>query len=525
MGPRISPDGKTLAFQALVNGLTQVAVMKPDSGNWTVLTRDRRRGYVQEISWSPDGAKLYFGRARSGPSGVFSVPVLGGEERLMLEDASSPTALPDGSLLVVRINSERQWQIHRFWPQTGRLQALPATVGQSDYDSWIRAFPDGKEGVYIGTPIEGAAPEGRSELYALDLDSGRSRRLAPGLPLPISANHPIAVGVTPDGRSVLANVPSGNLHRIVSVPRSGGAWTELPLSLTQEPWSLSMAADGGLYLDQMYRSREVLRLPVSGSRPERITLGAGAPFAAVLEYPGGGLLLSVTLAGRNRIAVAKPGEEPAPLIESGEEEGLSFTKVGESQVAILLGPDGRREIAIASLSDGRIVRRLKEPVGDMDSLAASPDGKNLYYVSGKTVWSVATEGGAPKKIGPGDSVAVDAKARELIVKLHERDRYRLMQTPLDGGAGREIPLQGDALLTNNHFSPAAVGPDGRILVQVILPDSWFFQCAVVDPKSGRMTRIPLEFSGDIASPGWTRDGRVLAAGIEYHSTIWRFAKR
>jgi eukaryotic-like serine/threonine-protein kinase len=32
LGPRISPDGKMLAIQAMVNGLTQVAMMKPESG-------------------------------------------------------------------------------------------------------------------------------------------------------------------------------------------------------------------------------------------------------------------------------------------------------------------------------------------------------------------------------------------------------------------------------------------------------------------------------------------------------------
>ena len=44
------------------------------------------------------------------PVGVFSVPMLGGEERMVLEDALGPQALPDGSLVVVRINAARQWQ-------------------------------------------------------------------------------------------------------------------------------------------------------------------------------------------------------------------------------------------------------------------------------------------------------------------------------------------------------------------------------------------------------------------------------
>ena len=37
---------------------------------------------------------------------IFSVPVLGGEPRLILENAAGPVALPDGSLLLVRIDPE-----------------------------------------------------------------------------------------------------------------------------------------------------------------------------------------------------------------------------------------------------------------------------------------------------------------------------------------------------------------------------------------------------------------------------------
>src|SRR5262249_22807461 len=77
--PRISPDGQTLAFEAMVDSTTQVAVMKPDSGNWQVLTRDRTHGYATELSWSPDGAKVYFTRYQDGPRGIYSVPVFGGE--------------------------------------------------------------------------------------------------------------------------------------------------------------------------------------------------------------------------------------------------------------------------------------------------------------------------------------------------------------------------------------------------------------------------------------------------------------
>jgi eukaryotic-like serine/threonine-protein kinase len=38
LNPRLSPDGHLLAFAAMVDGPTQVAVMKPESGNWAILT-------------------------------------------------------------------------------------------------------------------------------------------------------------------------------------------------------------------------------------------------------------------------------------------------------------------------------------------------------------------------------------------------------------------------------------------------------------------------------------------------------
>jgi len=73
-----------------VDGTTQVAVMKPESGNWSVLTRDRSRGPVLNHSWSADGALIYYDRYTDVPQAIFSVPVLGGDERLVLENAFSP---------------------------------------------------------------------------------------------------------------------------------------------------------------------------------------------------------------------------------------------------------------------------------------------------------------------------------------------------------------------------------------------------------------------------------------------------
>src|SRR5207245_1921132 len=79
-------------------------------------------------------------------------PVLGGEPRLVTEHAAGPAPLPDGSLIVVRINAARQWQLHRYWPDSARLQPLPALIGSGPHfvSAGVRARPDGKEVMFTG---------------------------------------------------------------------------------------------------------------------------------------------------------------------------------------------------------------------------------------------------------------------------------------------------------------------------------------------------------------------------------------
>ena len=125
-GPRISPDGHMLAFQAMVGNLTQVAVVNLDSGTWAVLTHDENRGFVNEISWAPDGSKLFFDRVVAVPKGIYSVPAMGGAERLVLEDAGTPETLPDGTLIVARNDTASRLRIYHSGPIRSVLIRLPA---------------------------------------------------------------------------------------------------------------------------------------------------------------------------------------------------------------------------------------------------------------------------------------------------------------------------------------------------------------------------------------------------------------
>ena len=255
IGPRVSPDGNLVAFLAMVDGLTQVAVLKPETGNWTVLTRDRSNGIALSLSWSADSSKVYYDRSLDAPKGIFSVPVLGGEEKLVIDNAINPEPLPDGSFLVQRLNPDRRYQLYRVWPDTGRSQALkfvlPWTTGGQPY----RATPAGDRVVVVGTPIE--EPTSPFRLYAMDLASERVTRLAG---VPVSTSFGNAVATTPDGQSALTITSSDDLYRLVRVPLDGSSRLRTELALTARIEYLDVGRDGAIYLDQRQRPIDVIRV-------------------------------------------------------------------------------------------------------------------------------------------------------------------------------------------------------------------------------------------------------------------------
>jgi hypothetical protein len=198
--------------------------------------------------------------------------------------------------------------------------------------------------------------------------------------------------------------------------------------------------------------------------------------------------------------------------------------VGDGEVAFLAGSAPNRTIVIASAADGRIVRRLKgaKGAGATLSLAASPDGKTLYYAVSGTVWAIPATDGEPRKISAGESVTTDPRGRELIVQQVEKDSNRLVRVPLAGGAESTIPLQGELHLTWAPLSSRAVGKDGRIVLTVSAKDSWFWQTAILDPETGRIEKVPALQEADTYIPCWTADGRILAVAVPIRAAIWRF---
>jgi eukaryotic-like serine/threonine-protein kinase len=526
--PRVSPSGQELAFVTLVGKQAQLAKMMPASGDWMPLTSEPMRGNPQQSAWSRDGARIYFDRYESGQPNIFWISALGGgREQPVLPDASSPTPLPDGSLLVERLNSRSDRQLHRFWPEGERLEPLPAiNSGGTGAVMPFRVLPGGKAAVFFGRP-EGE-PSAKDGLRVIDLDTRRMRVVAPGVEIrPRDWLFPLAV--SPDGAWVLFDMPTGDVHRIAAARSDGSAGLHVLLTLTGEPLGLDVGPNWDLFIDQIAQATEIRWYQKPGAPPTILRLPDSAHYSPALPIDRGRVLVALRSAGRARVMVVEPGKLPAPLVDTPEETKYPFARLGPDRILMVIGTGNASRVAIASLATGRVVRKIDSiDAGKVLSLAGSHDGSVVYYSADNVIWSMPASGGKPQRVCPGHGVAVDPGGLYLIVKFRETRGIRLFRVPLPVGSGPEQPVgiePGSLRITDDFHMASAMARDGRLLVRVASKADWYWPAAILDPKTGHLEPIDPAFDRDMYGPAWSDDGQVVTQATTLQSTLWRFRPR
>jgi hypothetical protein len=221
--------------------------------------------------------------------------------------------------------------------------------------------------------------------------------------------------------------------------------------------------------------------------------------------------------------VMAPDKDPVPFVATEEETTGPLSMIGADTFVFVVGTFPARTLALASVADGRITRRLTRVDADaIQGVAGSPDGTTIFYVDSGTVWSVPAGDGEPRKIRGRNGVAVDPRGRDLLITRNEQARVRLIRVPISGGSEQEVPLPSDVRLAPlETLSGNAIGQDGRIAVRVAPVDSWFWSAVIFDPATGRVQRVPGD-QGDMPSPGWASDGRLVTIASRVQGSLWRF---
>ena len=412
--PSISSDGRLIAYASDRAGRGDLDIWVQLAGGAPLrLTDDPADDSMPHFS--PDGNQLVFRSERAG-GGVYVVPALGGQSRLIAARGGSPQFSPDGSRVA-------------FWVGGFR--------GGSTAESETYVVPlDGDEPLRVLADFETArdplwAPDGRSLIVAAVARRASGRDEVDWWWTPLNGDPP-----TPTGAARFAPVKAA----LAATERA--QWTSDGLIFTdgRDLWRMAIASDG------------------TAGEPQRLTLGAqDYSFPSVSR--DGSIVFAATTAHRviGRAPIAAVGD-PAPavrLYEDVRDTGgrASQTADGSRIVFERSLPDGR-EIWLKSLSTGQeqLIASVREPM--LLNATVSPDGSKVVYTAGRHGYIVDTVGGVPRQLcsdcQPHGFLSDNRRVLAMGAPVGDRTLRLIDATD---GTSRVIVQSSDGNLNRPHASP------------------------------------------------------------------------
>jgi serine/threonine protein kinase len=422
--PSWSPDGRQIAFLRFQPGANPISVpqgtihlVSPVGGSDRKLSDFPVRS---SLSWSPDGRWLAAGRYRSpmetdaGAAGIYLIPVLGGEPRLMTSAKApachhSPALSPDGHhLAYASCASCSLWiscqvdvvELGAEYVPAGPPRRLSRQAGWIVGLAWTRdgnslIYGDLTTGRLLRAGIVGDRPPERIELVGVD------------------AIHP----ATATSLDRLAFVQGG---RSVAIYRFEVRHPpEAVLGSSREDTFPNFSPDGRRITFSSRRAgegREIWLAGADGSNPMQLTHGPGTWQGSPRWSPDG-----------QRIAFDSQSE------------------------------DGKWGIWTID-ADGGSPRRLTLDPGNENMPSWSRDGRWIYFRSDRTggleIWRIPATGGSEERVThDGGSLAYESADGKTLFFTRANGDAPVFALPLAGGPERKVL---ECVLAGFAVGPAGV---------------------------------------------------------------------
>jgi Tol biopolymer transport system component len=129
--PAWSPDGENIAFEATVDGNTDVYLISREGRGPRRLTAENSMDTFP--NWSQDGRSLYFSSDRSGREQIWKLPAAGGSAvPITRNGGTEPIESLDGtSLYYVDSQPGQQWTLKQVFPMGGEERVVLGNVPRS----------------------------------------------------------------------------------------------------------------------------------------------------------------------------------------------------------------------------------------------------------------------------------------------------------------------------------------------------------------------------------------------------------
>ena len=439
--PSLSRDGKLLAFASDRSGDGHLDIWVKQVAGGQPIRLTNAPVDDHQPAFSPDGSQIVYRSERTDGAGLYVVPALGGEPRLLAPHGRNPRFSPDGKSIA-------------YWtgePHTlGKIHLVSATGGAprelapplAGYPIWS---PDGKRLLFLRSDQFQAGFEwwiasvGSGEAIRTDVLATLARQ---GLPVSI-LSFP---GDWLDSR-VFFSQRSGDARGVWQVEmgrdgRVGRPANPVTFGATQDA-APSLGASGRLVYASLVENVDVwsMALDAAGDKPpgepQRLTQDAASDSRPSISLDGRLAVFLSNRAGPQNAWLKDllTGRE-APLTVDPSNKGNTLIAANGTHVAysaegstylMALRPGGQH-----GLPEPGTPEKVCEKCGSLSDL--SPDGRKLLYYNPAMLFDISSRAKKTVLFGPGVVLDPRFSPDQRWVAFHRLDgapRRQILVAPLE----------------------------------------------------------------------------------------------
>jgi Tol biopolymer transport system component/tRNA A-37 threonylcarbamoyl transferase component Bud32 len=445
--PAWSPDGKTLAYVAVVDGVLQIFARTPGSPTRSQVTHERYD--CRDPFWSADSQRLYYTTLTGSRDGIRSILAVGGESEVVMQDVYRAALSPDGQTLAFFRNGANG-RLRLFLSSPPGSTPAPYTRApfndeMAHVEATLHFSPDGSK---LGAWVERAESNLalRASFWVIPMGAGAGAPYRTSAPI-----DDLAVGLAPafswlpDSRRIVSALPhpSPGMHLWLTdtergasrlLTTTGGREDEPSLSPEGTRLALTIQqADYDLYQFSVEHPAPTVFLATSRNEWDPAWSPSGTELAFGTDRLGRGEIWLRSRDGIERPVVTPTdfGASPTYLLSAP-----AFSPDGQRIAFNRAGPEGM-QIWITPVAGGTPVQ-LSSDGNTQDSPSWSPDGAWVAYAQAHGLWALVK------------------------MRVGARTASEVLVGDIDGSTGVQwSPGDGAWIAFNSPDGLSVVSPDGK----------------------------------------------------------------